>query len=117
MQGFFWLVRLGGLSSLGLLVQLAFADWYYPFNGNVDFSSLSCGIGEEGNMDIVFYRETGDGYLQKVLLQVDKSCGSAEIVQVGPDLLSVHPGFMAKLPSFVTVTLDWLYFGWKKQGA
>ncbi len=93
-----------------------FADWYYPFNTAVDYTSLTCGTGIEGKLQVDFYRQDSNGYLQKVKVEVEKSCGSAEVVHVEFDLQDVNPGFMAKLPMFVTVTLDWLYFGWKKSG-
>ena len=85
-------------------------QWFFPFNPR-----MVNGVGGEAEVDewtsCEFVRQDPSGVFNVCSCDVHCATGAAKLVEVGVDLVNWEPGFMAPLPRFVCVSLDWLYQG------
>ena len=91
-------------------VDVVAEQWFFPFNPR-----MISGVGGEAEVDewtsCEFVRQDTSGVFNLCSCDVHCATGAAKLVEVGVNLINWEPGFMAPLPRFVCVSLDWLYQG------
>ena len=85
--------------------------WWYAFNGGCDWDDLRVGHGVQGTLDVEFVRQDVDGNLFLIFVRIHRATGAARIVTNGNNPLEWSPGFMVRVPTFISMSLDLLFYG------